>query len=144
MLLFDLLRIALTRAPKLIEAPLGERIEELCARLPSLSESEEPSDWLDCTDYRLESDDYVFHATAKDGVVVAVIHDTDRHREGGMKRVKKMMHLLKVYAGASDFEQILDNGFGFTYRSVDGKRMATYSYACDVFSVYEADLQKGE
>jgi hypothetical protein len=110
------LRFAFLRKPRMIEAPLGEEFETLRMRLPELVVNDSPSDWEECTDYMLKSPDYVFHGV-KDGKVVAVIHNTDRYRETGPQRVKKLFYFLHA-------------------------RWATYSYTCDVFSAYRTGLIK--
>lgn len=142
MSLFFRLRLALLRKPKMIEAPLGEDFASLQNRLPELSPSDSPSEWMDSTDYRLELPDYLLHVTAKEGKVVAVIHNTDRYRNTGAQRIKKLIYFLEAYAGESSFDQVLDNGFGLSYKTEDDERWATYSYACDIFSAYFKDLEK--
>ena len=136
------LRLALLRKPQMIEAPLGESFEALQSRLPGLTLSDSPSDWVDGVNYTLKLPDYTFYATVKDDRVVAVIHNTDRYRDTGPQRIKKLFYFLEIYAGESSFEQVLDNGFGFSYKTKDDKVCATHSYVCDIFSAYYRDLVK--
>ena len=116
------------------KVPLDIPLEELKRQFPGITPLEEESDWIGCTDYRFETDDYTLIAHVENDRVVGYIHNTERYREKPHLTVRKLIDLLEYYGEKSEFEFIVDNGFGNLYRSKDKSLRASYSYIFDIFS----------
>ncbi len=98
--------------------------------------TDEPSEWEGCIDYVLDEPDYKLTAHLENGVVVGFIHNTSRYRDRSHHRIRKLIDLLEFYGGKeeNEFDLIVDNGYGYIYRTPDKSLRASYSYVCDIFS----------
>lgn len=67
--------------------------------------------------------------TVRDGTLHEVIYQTPKLMPWSKK--KKNRHLFSSYCSDSGWNEILDNGFGKTYRSNNGEMYALWSYAMD-------------
>ena len=67
--------------------------------------------------------------TLVDGVLSQVIYQTPKLFPWSKK--KKTRQLLEAYAGTSSWVEVLDNGFGKTYRRDDETMVALWSYVMD-------------
>lgn len=118
--------------------------QELRERLPGLQHSPKSSEWLNCVDYRYEDQQSRTTFTVKDEIVSGVIYATDVYGGYGFLRMRKLRYFLQQNASDSPMAFVLDNGFGYTFRSSDGKRMATYSYMMDIFATYYSSLERND
>lgn len=131
-----MLRAALANDAPIHKVPLGITLEELLGRFPDMRPADEPSDWEGCTDYVLKEADYKLTAHVENSVMVGCIHDTDRYRDKPHRRMRKLIDLLEFYGGngENEFSAVMDNGYGYIYRTPDKSLRASYSYVCDIFS----------
>src|SRR5262245_3412288 len=133
-------RLIISMAARAIPAPsirifsLGMSLKDLRTQLPNLEEDEVASSWVGCIDYRHCTDRTKMTFSIKDDGVKAIIYNTDIYADYSFLRTRKLRFLLKEHEYDCPWEFTFDTGFGFLYRSQDGKRAAAYAYVADVFS----------
>ena len=136
------LHAKLLTKPELWLHPLGIEFRELVSLLGDRGWQESESDWTGCTDCVVDEERYKLIATIDAGIVVGYIHDTGVYREKPAERLRKLNECLDFYGSKSELGFVVDNGFGYLYRSKDAAIRAAYSYVADIFSVSYSRLER--
>lgn len=122
-------------SPQLIVIPLGTRLDDLFKQYKMVSESEEESYLEGCSHYEISLREQEITVAVDDGEVKGVIYNTEKYGNSEHERVRKLRFFLQAHGQESRLRFIVNNGFGFLYRSRNNETRAAYSYAADIFSI---------
>ena len=70
-----------------------------------------------------------------EGRLTEIIVNTTWFRSTPEARERKLRYFLDCYGGQSNFNLLLDNGFGYTLERRDRRVFVLYSYVCDIVTV---------
>ena len=133
--LIDRIKAWFLPAPELTIVPLGADFDEVQRELKMLKPLEEESHLKDCEHYEYDLRDQRITIAVDDGKVRGVIYDTDTFGHDAPHQIRKLRHYLSAHSAGDQLRFLVNNGFGFLYRSSSGETRAAYSYAADIFSV---------
>jgi hypothetical protein len=89
-----------------------------------------------CEHHRLAFGGNVVEIGVRDGSVQSVFYDYDIYRESGVRRMRKLRHLLHIHSATDPLVQCVDNGSAVLYNAEHNTQFAVYGYLADTFLIY--------
>lgn len=94
-----------------------------------------------CDHYRLAFAGNEICIGTRDGKVLSVLYDYDIYRESGVRRMRKLRHLLQEHSVVDPLEESVDNGSALLYTSKSHSQFAVYGYLADTFLIYSTNVK---
>ena len=132
--MLDRIRAWTLPAPNLEVIALGTPIDEVYQRYKLIKESDEAS-LAGCKQYEFSVGDQDIMLDVDEGEVVGVAYDPATYGDTEAQRLRNLKFYLQEHSRESKLKYLVNNGFGFLYRSRDDQTRASYSYAYGIFSV---------
>lgn len=77
----------------------------------------------------------------RDGRVLSVLYDFDLYRSSGIRRMRKLRHLLREHSTSDRLVEYVDNGSALLYASKRRSQFAAYAYLADTFLIYSTTVR---
>ena len=89
-----------------------------------------------CDHYQLAFGANVVEIGIRGGKVQSVSYDYDIYRESGVRRMRKLRHLLQSHSVTDPLVEYVDNGSAVLYNAKKRTQFAVYAYLADTFLIY--------
>jgi hypothetical protein len=89
-----------------------------------------------CEHYQLVFGGNVVEIGIRDDKVQSVSYNYDIYRENGVRRMRKLRHLLNSHSATDPLVEYIDNGSAILYNAKNRTQFAVYGYLADAFLIY--------